>query len=84
MYNVLPPDSAGQVRSALAIVGEFGSQAGSISRARADVEGPRECIGRVISITDALQAIYRFQGIAYLFVPSAPDPCDAPSMNPLP
>ncbi len=69
---------------ALAIVGEFASEPGSISKARADLEGPNGCLDMVINITDVLLSVNGFQGLSYGFSPQVADPCDSPCVNQLP
>ena len=77
-----PPDGVVNITDTLAVLGRFGSQPGSITKARADLEPG--CLDLLISITDALRAISGFQGLDYPFEPSAPDPRDSTCVSPLP
>ena len=76
------PDGVVNIVDVLGVVGRFGSEVGSIVKARTDFEP--DCLDLIINISDVLKAVARFQGLPYPYEPSAADPCDSKCGNPLP
>jgi hypothetical protein len=52
----------------------------AVRKARGDLVGAppyRACVDQVVSVSDDVETISAFQGNAYSFAPSNPDPCNA-------
>lgn len=77
-----PPDGVVQIIDTLAVIGRFGSQPGSIVKARADLFPG--CLDMTINITDVLAAVTGFQGLDYPFERTADNPCESMCVSPLP
>ena len=77
-----PPDGANGIIDVLAIIGAFGSEPGSITKARADLDPC--CQDLLINITDVLGGVTGFQGLPYPCSPVAKNPCEATCKPPLP
>ncbi len=75
-------DGTVDLNDAVAILTKFVSAPHAPSKPRCDLEPA--CPDLLINMSDVLFAVTGFQGIAYPFEPSAPDPCDSPCPSPFP